>query len=376
MRVLHTESSSGWGGQEMRILKEAEGLRSRGHHIVIAVAAGGSLAGHARDRGFTVYEVPMERRFALHTLIQLIRIIKDHEIDIVNTHSSWDAWIAAIAARLLRKKVIRTRHLSTKIKGGLNSFLLYRTLADYVVTTSSCIIPFLVRSARINERCVRCIATGVDPSALDATEAKDVAAVRQQHAAAGQLLIGTACFVRSWKGVLDLMEAAKLLKASHPHIRWVVIGGGYYKDYEAKLPAMGIDDVFTFTGHLDSPFAAIAALDVFALVSTASEGISQASLQAAYLSRPLITTDIGGLPEVCIDSVTGIVVPIKYPRAIADAVVKLSGDPHLRQRMGQKAKELVLARYTLNHTLDGMEEVYQAVCDEEALVGDDVCPAP
>ena len=136
MNILHTESSNGWGGQEIRILKEALGLRLRGHEVVLAVVRGGKLADYARKEGFTVYEIDFRRSLALFALKNLLSILRRHRIDVVNTHSSLDAWLGGIAARLSGRMVVRTRHLSTPVRGGLNALLLYRGLADFVVTTS------------------------------------------------------------------------------------------------------------------------------------------------------------------------------------------------------------------------------------------------
>ena len=102
-------------------------------------------------------------------------------------------------------------------------------------------------------------------------------------------------------------------------------------------------------------------MDIFALLSTAHEGVSQASLQAAYLERPLVTTTVGGLPEVCIDGVTGFVVPPFSPEAVAQAVVKLADNQALRTQYGARGKELVEKKFMLHHTLDQMENVYQMV---------------
>lgn len=367
MNILHTESSTGWGGQEIRILKEAEGLRARGHNIYMAVASGGALIAKARQKGFRVYELPMKKKKALQTLMQLQRIIRDHEIDIVNTHSSWDAWIGGMAARLTGRKLLRTRHLSTHIKGGLNGRLLYRGLADFVVTTSSCVMPSLTESSGVTTEKMRCVATGVDPLQIR-VEQKDVECFKQMLVQPGDVLVGTACFVRSWKGIIDLLEAAKIVKKTHPNIKWVVVGGGYYKEYLSKLDSFDVRDVVTFTGHLESPYAAIAAFDIFTLLSTAHEGISQASLQAAYLERPLITTDIGGLPEVCVHGKTGYVVPARSPKDVAGAVIKLATDPMLRLQMGKEAKSLVEQKYLLEHTLQSMEEVYLSLLSQTGKV--------
>jgi glycosyltransferase involved in cell wall biosynthesis len=269
-----------------------------------------------------------------------------------------------MAARLTGKKVVRTRHLSTHIKGGLNGRLLYKGLADFVVTTSSCIIPSLSFKSGSPLTRLRCIATGVAPQELQ-VEQKDVDLFRQMLTRPGEILIGTACFVRSWKGILDLLKAAQIVKKTHPFIKWVVVGGGYYKEYLSALDEMDVRDVVTFTGHLESPYAAIKAFDVFTLLSTAHEGISQASLQAAFLGRPLITTDVGGLPEVCIDGKTGFVVQPRSPAMVAEAVIRLATDPLLRDEMGRAAKALVEQNYTMTHTLDQMEKVYSTVLQKD-----------
>lgn len=352
MRILHTESSNGWGGQEMRILREAEGMRQRGHEVVFAIVRGGKLAAQAAKCGFTVYEMGFSKAKALKAIASLLQIMRRHRIDIVNTHSSLDAWLGGIAGRIARKKIIRTRHLSTPIRRGINSRLLYKGLADQIVTTSSAIVPVICEQAGIPlSRCV-CIPTGVEPIAVSE---EDVQKFKEQWKISPQdFTVGTVCVVRSWKGIQDLMRAAELLK-HRKEIKWLVVGGGYIDQYKDLIDLKGI---LTFTGHLENPHIAIQALDVFMLLSTAHEGISQASLQAGFLERPLITTTIGGLPEVCIDGKTGLLVPPKSPEKVAEAVLKLADDPVLRKQMGQAAKRLVEEKFTMQQTLDQMEKVY------------------
>lgn len=358
MHILHTESSNGFGGQEIRILREAEGMTKRGHTIIMAVAKGGGLVAKAREKGFIVYELNYRRHAPFCSLFQLLKIIRRHRIDIVNTHSSLDSWIGGIAARLARKKIIRTRHLSTPIRKGLNSRLLYGKLADRIATTSSSIIPMIVSQAKIPLHCCRCIPTGVDPDQIIVNQ-DNVKNFRQALGLSdGDCLVGTACFVRSWKGIPDLMKAAHLLR-DHKNLKWVIVGGGYVEDYKGLAEELNLKGILHFTGHLNTPFEAIAAMDIFLLPSTAHEGISQASLQAAYLQKPLITTPIGGLPEVCIEGETGLLVPPKAPEDIAKAVLKLALNPKLRQQFGENARRLVEKKYTMQNTLDRMEEIYK-----------------
>lgn len=156
------------------------------------------------------------------------------------------------------------------------------------------------------------------------------------------------------------MQAAKLLKNKRPDIHWVVIGGGYIHHFIDKIKELGIEDVFTFAGHSDHPYSSLSALDVFLLLSTANEGISQASLQAAYLEKPLVTTSVGGLPEVCLDGHTGKLVPPFSPEEVAASVEALIDQPSLRATMGKNAKKLVESQFLMSTTLDKMEKVYQS----------------
>lgn len=358
MRILHTESSNGWGGQEMRILHEAMGMRERGHEIVIAVAKNGGLVEPAKRAGFRVYELKFTRANAAFLLLQLIRIIRKEGIELVNTHSSLDAWIGGIAARATGKKVIRTRHLSNYIRKGLNSRLLYNTLADYVIATSSRVIPTIASQARISLSRCKLIATGVDPKRFTPSP-KQVASFRKSLGVdEGDCLVGTACVVRSWKGVDDLIRAAYLLR-DIKQLKWVIIGGGYIQQRQKLVKELALGEILAFTGHLDDPSYAIQALDIFALLSTKNEGISQACLQAAYLRKPLVTTAVGGLGEVCKMGETGILVPTNSPKDVAASILSLYDDPETRKAMGQRGRQLVEKQFTIEHTLDQMEEIYR-----------------
>ena len=188
----------------------------------------------------------------------------------------------------------------TPIRRGLNSYFLYRGLADFIVTTSSGIMSVIAQQAKLHCSRLQCIPTGITPSMLQVDPCQVKAFRDLLGIGPHDILVGTACFVRSWKGIDDLLKAAQILQG-RKEIKWVVVGGGHVNDYCPKLKTLGLEGTVVFAGHLDVPYAAIAAMDIFLLLSTAHEGISQASLQAAYLGRPLVTTSVGGLPEVCLD---------------------------------------------------------------------------
>lgn len=361
MNILHTEASPGWGGQELRILKEAEGMRERGHQVILAIQEKGGLVEPARKAGFLVYEIPFRKSKALKVLFQLCRLIRKHKIDIINTHSSLDAWMGGLAGKLMRCSVVRTRHLSTPIRKGLNSLLLYNWLADQVVTTCEEVCAPLRKQAKLPaSRCLS-IPTGIDPRTITINPS-EVEAFRKSLGVEPQdCLVGTLCVLRGWKGVSDLLHAAKLLEKEEK-IKWVIVGSGASEEhFKNEWKALGLEQKVYFTGHLAPPYTALAAMDIFVLLSWAHEGVSQASLQAAWLEKPLITTTTGGLKEVCIQGETGLQVPIHDPEAVAKTVQQLAADPAERMRLGKEAKKHVEAHFMFDKTLNQMEEVYKRV---------------
>jgi len=120
MRILHTEASCGWGGQEIRILDEAQGMAARGHDVVIAAPREARIYDGALKRGLNAIVLPIARK-NLAGVFALRHRFKVHPVDVVNTHSSTDSWLAALACATLRRApaVVRTRHISASIPNNL-----------------------------------------------------------------------------------------------------------------------------------------------------------------------------------------------------------------------------------------------------------------
>ncbi len=100
LTILHTESSLGWGGQEIRIVQEARAVSKRGHRVLIAAQPESLLLDEARRAGFEVFPVPMARRSFPGALARVLGIIRRQRVDIVNTHSSQDSWVASLAGSM------------------------------------------------------------------------------------------------------------------------------------------------------------------------------------------------------------------------------------------------------------------------------------
>jgi glycosyltransferase involved in cell wall biosynthesis len=359
LRILHTEASNGWGGQEIRILDEAGGMRARGHDVHIAAPAGARIFAEAQRRKIPIHDVPVDRR-SVSSLVALSRVVKKFEPHVVVTHSSSDSWLAALVTRLpgSRAAIVRTRHLSTPVAGGPLNRWLYGRVPARVVTTGEAIRDQLIKTLGLDPGAVVSIPTGADMTRF---RPGDRAAARAVLGIAGTApLIGIVATLRSWKGhrfLISAMSDPRLAQA-----RLVIVGGGPQERVLREMAAP-LDSRISFAGQQDDVAPWLHALDVFALPSTGNEGVPQALIQAMACELPVVTTPVGAIPEIVRDRETGLLIPPENVPALADAIAALLADKLMAGRLAAAGRELVTGRFTATAMLDKMEEILRAAAD-------------
>src|SRR5215471_7699891 len=113
LSILHTESSLGWGGQEIRILSESRGMILLGHDVKLICPAESRIFAEAPRWSVPVFALPIgkKRLVGLKCMVEWLRVSQCH---VVNTHSSTDSWLTAVALLALSWPcaMVRTRHIS------------------------------------------------------------------------------------------------------------------------------------------------------------------------------------------------------------------------------------------------------------------------
>ena len=304
-RILHTESSLGWGGQEVRVLAELEWMRAQGHWVALAANRASAIAARARERRIHFYPLRTHKLMLPFEILRLAAWLMQNRVEVVNTHSSNDGWLAGVAARLaLRPLLIRSRHIEVDYPNRFWSGLAFRFLPHRVITTSQRIADRLVQELKIPPTRVTCVATGVDLTRFDpAIEGS----LHQELGLPPEVaLVGMISVLRSWKGHATFLDAAaRLLDDSPRRIHFVIAGDGPGRnELVAKMALEPWKGRVTLLGHRTDVPNVLASLDVLVLPSYAHEGIPQIILQAQAMECPVVATTIGGIPEVVEDGVT------------------------------------------------------------------------
>ena len=354
--ILHTEASMGWGGQEIRILTEAQTFRAHGHEVMVAANAGSEIAANAPRYGIPLTLLPLSRR-NVKSVVAVRRFLREWEPDVVNTHSSLDSWLVALARLRLVPcpRIVRTRHLSAAVPRNLASRWVYNRGADFVMTTGEAIVEDLARDGFVPRQRLAAVPTGIDADVFkpgDKSAARTALGLQQD-----KFLFGIVSTLRSWKGHLILLDALKQLRDPAAHV--VIVGDGpMLPNIEKQIAALGIGGQVTLTGRQSDVAEYLSALDVFVLPSYANEGVPQALLQAIASGLPVITCPVGGIPEVArgLDTVT--LVPPKDAAALAGAMrAAMTNRPSqeqleaARQRIAAEHSREVMYQRALRHYL-------------------------
>jgi len=362
IRVLHTEWSLGWGGQEIRIMAEMKAFRERGVHMQIACRKESRIAAAAAEAGFRVDHLPFAGRLDLATILGLRRLARECRCNIIHTHSSKDSWCGALAGKLGGIKVIRSRHLSSEVKPGLNARLVYNWLPDAVISSGRHIRDHLVDNCHCDPDRHYSVPAGADHHRfspdVDTSAVRALLAGREQ----GRHVIGIVAVLRSWKGHRVLLEACALLARELPDFILLIVGDGPLREH---LPLwadqMGIGDRVVFAGHRDDVPACMKVMSVCVLPSLKNEATSQVMPQAMLVGTPVICSSAGGLTEVVHDGVTGRVVPPGDAAALAAALRACLTDPEKSAAMARQARAHALAHLTFDKQIDDTLAVYRQV---------------
>jgi glycosyltransferase involved in cell wall biosynthesis len=358
-RILHTEWSSGWGGQEIRIVAESVALRARGHTIAIACQPDSEILRRADAEELPVVPVRFRKGLDLAGIAQCLRAIRTHGIELVHTHSSPDAWTGGIAARLAGLPVVRSRHLSTPVKPSWTTRFVYGRLADRVIASGQAIKDHLVSAGGLDPQRIVSIPAGVDVHRF-APRADGPAVRRELGLAETDFVIGIVAVLRSWKGHAHLIEAVHRLCAENVPAKLLIVGAGPQEEaLKRKVQQLGMDSRVLMLGHRDDVPRLIGAMDCVALPATKNEATSQALPQALAMKVPVIASSVGGLPEVVIHQQTGLLIPPGDADALCGALRWMHQHPAEAKQMAERGHAHVHANFTFETMIDRTEAVYR-----------------
>jgi glycosyltransferase involved in cell wall biosynthesis len=357
MRVLHTECSMNWGGQELRLVREDCWLNAHGHASWILCHPQSEIYRRGAEAGARVVPMNLNRTWRVDRMMSIAGFCRREKVDVVNAHSSRDALLAFPATRLTRARFVRSRHVTSTIR----HFGLYRA-ADQVITLAESTNAEL-RAAGIPSERLTAIATGFDPvrfhPGLDPGDLRQELGIPE-----GAPVVLNVGMIRSDKGQRFLVEAAQELVVKGRDYYFVIVGkpagrGGAETKLREQVAKGGLADRVKLVGYRDDVPRFMALADVYVNASTGVEGQSQTTPQAFAMRVPVVGTTVGGIPDLVHDRENGLLVGPRHSGQLAAAIDLLLQDEPLRRRLAASGHELAMRELTFERTMEKILEVYR-----------------
>ena len=370
LTILFLENRLVVGGAEQQLLELVRGLDKSRFLPLVATLYGDAPLDEEFRRVPGAKLVCLERKGSLDflPLVKVFRLLRSQRADIVQpylTPATLFGLLPALVAGTPVKIVTERCGLRAKVSWR---YRLYRNIEDFLSRFADRVIPnsqagreILLRRG-INPARVRVIYNGINLERLASTPEK-VARVRAQMGVPpGGKLVGIVASLSPQKDHLTIHRAARIIGQHLPQTRFAVVGDGPLRPLlEREALELGVAPLVTFLGIQRDIGTYAGSFDVAVQCSVDKEGCSNVVLEAMALGKPVVATEVGGNTELVEPGVTGLLVPPGDPQALAQAVLGLLEDPQRCQAMGERGREVVRSRFSLEGMVKNYQDLYEEV---------------
>lgn len=362
IRILHTIDTTGPGGAETVFVNLVKGLDRQEFEPIVAITGPGWVCDELEKNGLTPLFINSKGSFNIKYLLELIGIIRTHDIDIVQSHLLGSNLYCSLAGMICRVPVISTFHgfvdINEKERFSAIKSMLINLGSARLVFVSDRLKEFYVEEKGYSVGKSVTIYNGID-TALFKPHRDD--SIREKLGLGPEnILVGSVGNIRASKGYEFLLEAAKLVVDRYPQFHFVVAGEGSGKlfdnlqDLKKKL---GLENHFSFLGFEPDVPKLLNNYDIFVLPSV-SEGFSISTIEAMACGVPVIATRSGGPEEIISQYRNGILVDACCQHSLSNGIIELHNNSSLRNNVANNCVTDVGRNYSISALIDSYSHVY------------------
>lgn len=334
MRILHIDTERGWRGGERQVLWLAQSLQRRGHPSVVAARPDEPLAERARQAGLEVAPCTPRLEADPAAVLGLRRRLGESRIDLVHAHTGHAVGLGALATLGTSVRLVVSRRVDFPLRRNFGTRWKYGRAAA-IVAISRAVADVLSRSGIEPER-IAIVPDGTDTRRVIAPAAPETLASLGVRPGA-PLVVQVAQLV-AHKDPLNFVRAIAAARERVPALQALLVGDGPLRAEVANaMHTLGLEGTLHATGYREDADGLLAAADVVVL-SSREEGMGSVLLDALFLGKPVAATRAGGIPEVVVDGITGLLAPVSDWRALGAQIASLLEDRALAARLGAAAR--------------------------------------
>jgi glycosyltransferase involved in cell wall biosynthesis len=375
LKVIHLVEDLKIGGAERVIADTALGLdRKKYDASVWCVTRGGETASELSEKGIEVKILGISSYHNPLSTFKMTRLLKSARPDIVHTHGYFASVIGRLAARIAGTPVILAHVHSTYWEYKKRHIMIERKLSRFthkIICCSKAVENFVKNTEKITDNKTIVVYNGVDEERFCPLQSPT--SIRAEFGMSEEAaVVGTVSSLTPHKGHEYLIQAASLVLDTLPSAKFIIVGDGpLRKRLEDQAKNLNIHPAVIFTGIRKDIPEMLSLMDVFVLPSHTREGLGIAIIEAMAAERPVVATDIGGIPEAVNDGETGLLVPPGDQEALSEAIIDLLQNTKKAKEMGEKGRNRVKEKFTTKKMLSEIEHVYGSLFNRREVKTDE-----
>lgn len=358
--VLYLIETSGPGGAENILISLVKNLDRSRYRSFVCLLRDGWLKTQLESLGIETIVVPQYGALDILWLFRIYRLLKHRSIHVMHAHEFAMNVYGSFLSSVTGIPIVATVHGKDYFWVKWRRRLAYRFVArqSVMVSVSEDLKQFVTQRAAINPDRVRIVHNGIDLYRYAESDRPNT--VRKElKINDNQPVIGTVGNLYSVKGHTYLLRACAVVARVFPDFVLLVAGrGDQLGALEEEARSLGILGNIRFLGFRDDVPCLLQAMDVFVLPSV-SEGLPLSILEAMALGKPVVASNVGGIPEVVKDGITGYLVPPKDPEPLAEKILLLLHHPQVAVYLGQSGRKRVHEAFSLEEMIQKYQRLYE-----------------
>lgn len=359
-KILHLIETSGPGGAEKVLLSLVDRLEKGSYQSIACLLKEGWLHAQLERRGVKTFIQPLGAGFDIKWLTKFIPFLRREKVDLMHAHEFAMNAYGSIASALTGIPIVTTVHAKGYYWKNLRRRVAYRFVSKQskMIAVSNDVAQFLCKSVGISNDNVQTIYNGIETGVFRSNQEVRDQTRRELKITGEQLVIGAIGNLYPIKGHTYLVQAAATISKEIPNAVVLIAGRGQLLEkLQIEASQLGVEERIKFLGYREDVPALLQAVDIFVLPSL-SEGLPLSALEAMAAGKPVVATQVGGIPEVVINGETGFLVAAENDGALAEKLICLLKDPCLAQQLGASGIQRVEERFTLDRMVEKYEEIY------------------
>ena len=364
MKTLQILPSLEVGGVERGVVDLARAVKKRGDDMVV-VSSGGTLVGQLHKLGVRHYTLPVHKKslFSLGLVGRIADIIQREHIDLVHGRSRVPAWIAWLACWKTQVPFVTTCH------GYYSAHFLSRVMGwgKRVIVISRVVGRHMIEDFGVSPDRIRLVHRGIDLSQFTY--------VPEKYAASQKTLrIVNIGRLSPIKGQLEFLRAVHRLRQNIPNIEVLIVGSEgrgrhrYTELLEHTIRQLGLTSCVKMAGLRQDIPDILAEADLLVLATRIPEAFGRVIVEAGAVGTAVISTRVGGVPDIIDHGENGLLVDPGDVDGMADAMKELLSDRAKCRRFSENLRRKVEARFSLDNMVEQTMAVYQEVKKEKKIL--------